>query len=75
MPAPAVIPTLLHSVYVVAVKKLVVEFLLGTTGPPSGLVSGLALASSRGTFCTSLCGAVTGSFILRKLECLKQALP
>ncbi len=75
MPAAAVIPALGENISVVAVKKLVVEFLLGTTGPPSGLVSGSALASSWGTFCTSLCGAVTRSFLLRKLECFKQALP
>ena len=41
MPAAAVIPAL----KVVAVKKLVVGFLLRMTGPPSGCVSGSALTS------------------------------
>ena len=41
MPAAAVIPAPIAYIKVVAVKKLVVGFLLGTTGPPSGCVSGL----------------------------------
>ena len=36
MPAAAVIPAPIKYIKVVAVKNLVVEFLLGTTGPPSG---------------------------------------
>ena len=36
MPAAAVIPAPIAYIKVVAVKKLVVGFLLGTTGPPSG---------------------------------------
>ncbi len=36
MPAAAVIPAPIAYIKVVAVKKLVVGFLLGTTGPPTG---------------------------------------
>ena len=49
MPAAAVIPAPIAYIKVVAVKKLVVGFLLRTTGPPCGLASRLALASSWGT--------------------------
>ena len=49
MPAAAVIPAPLVYIKVVAVKKLVVGFLLGTTGPHYVRVSGSALASSWGT--------------------------
>ena len=46
MPAAAVIPAPIAYINVVAVKKLVVGFLLRTTGPPFGCVSGSFLASS-----------------------------
>ena len=46
VPAAAVIPAPIAYIKVVAVKKLVVGFLLGTTGPPIGCVSGLFSASS-----------------------------
>ena len=46
VPAAAVIPAPIAYIKVVAVKKLVVGFLLRTIGPPSGCVSGSALASS-----------------------------
>ena len=46
MPAAAVIPAPIAYIRIVAVKKLVVGFLLRTTGPPPGRVSGSALASS-----------------------------
>ena len=36
VPAAAVIPAPIAYIKVVAVKTLVVGFLLGTTGPPSG---------------------------------------
>ena len=49
MPAAAVIPAPIAYIKVVAVKKLVVGFLLWTTGPPCGLASGSAWASSWGT--------------------------
>ena len=48
MPAAAVIPAPTAYIKVVAVKKLVVWFVLWMTGPPSGCVSGLALAFSLG---------------------------
>ena len=47
MPAAAVIPAPIAYIKVAAVKKLVVGFLLRTTGPPSGCASGFALASPR----------------------------
>ena len=46
VPAAAVIPAPIAYIKVVAVKKLVVRFLLGTTGPPIECVSGLFSASS-----------------------------
>ena len=46
VPAAAVIPAPIAYIKVVAVKKLVVGFLLRTTGPPSGCASGSAWASS-----------------------------
>ena len=49
MPAAAVIPAPIAYVKVVAAKKLVVGFLLRTSGPLYERVSGLVLASSRGT--------------------------
>ena len=50
MPAAAVIPAPIAYIKVVAVKKLVVGFLLRVVGPHYVRVSGSALASSRGTF-------------------------
>ena len=49
MPAAAVIPAPIAYIKVVAVKKLVVGFLLRTTGPHYVRVSGSALASFWGT--------------------------
>ena len=50
MPAAAVIPAPIAYIKVVAVKKLVVGFLLRTARPRYACVCGLILASSRGTF-------------------------
>ena len=50
MPAAAVIPAPIAYIKVVAVKKLVVGFLLRTSGPYHVCVSVLALASSLKTF-------------------------
>ena len=50
MPAAAVIPAPIAYIKVVAVKKLVVGFLLRTSGPHYVRVSGSVLASSWGTF-------------------------
>ena len=47
MPAAAVIPAPIAYINVVAVKKLVVGFLLRTTGPYHVCASGSASASSR----------------------------
>ena len=49
MPAAAVIPAPIAYIKVVAVKKLVVGFLLRVTGPLFERVSGSASASSWGT--------------------------
>ena len=49
MPAAAVIPAPIAYIKVVAVKKLVVGFLLGATGPRYAGVSGELWASSWGT--------------------------
>ena len=51
MPAAAVIPAPVAYIKVVAVKKLVVGFLLGATGPLYGRVSGELWASSWRTSC------------------------
>ena len=50
MPAAAVIPAPIAYIKVVAVKKLVVGFLLRTSGPYHVRVSASASASSRWTF-------------------------
>ena len=50
MPAAAVIPAPIAYIKVVAVKKLVVGFLLKTTGPYHVCASGSVSASSWGTF-------------------------
>ena len=46
VPAAAVIPAPIAYIEVAAVKKLVVEFLPRTVGPPTGWVPGSAWASS-----------------------------
>ena len=50
MPAAAVIPAPIAYIKVVAVKKLVVGFLLKRAGPHYVRVSGFASASSQKTF-------------------------
>ncbi len=50
MPAAAVIPAPIAYIKVVAVKKLVVGFLLRRASPHFVRVFGFVLASSRGTF-------------------------
>ena len=50
VPAAAVIPAPIAYIKVVAVKKLVVGFLLRAAGPHSVRVSGLTSASSQNTF-------------------------
>ena len=73
MPAAAVIPAPIAYIKVVAVKKLVVGFWVGPTGPPSGVHR-----SSR-PFCRRCApglnwpGRASGAVTLKKLECSKQA--
>ncbi len=74
MPAAAVIPAPIAYIKVVAVKKLVVGYLVGVIGPHSVWV----LASSLAILGRSLSGirlldGTISSFTVKKLECLKQA--
>ena len=75
MPAAAVIPAPIAYIKVVAVKKLVVGFLVGTAGPPPLVVcTSVALAilvESVAGIHLSVAGSA--SFTVKKLECLKQA--
>ena len=73
MPAAAVIPAPIAYINVVAVKKLVVEFVVWMC-PPS--FAGLDM--SRPSFGWNLCGIRLScrgcpSFTVKKLECFKQA--
>ena len=68
MPAAAVIPAPVAYIKVVAVKKLVVGFLAWCARPAAAKA---ARAGARLPF-TGL-GTRSGSFTLKKLECLKQA--
>ena len=72
MPAAAVIPAPIAYIKVVAVKKLVVGFLLRVTGPPSGVYQ---CCPEHLSSCarTSMYVACSRPFTLRKLECFKQA--
>ena len=75
MPAAAVTPAPIAYIKVVAVKKLVVGFLVGATGP---LRKECALASSPAILGKSLSGIKLSewgfpSFTVRKLECSTQA--
>ena len=75
MPAAAVIPAPIAYIKVVAVKKLVVGFLVGVTGPAR---QGCVLVSSLAILGESLpgirlSGKGSPSFTVKKLECLKQA--
>ncbi len=74
MPAAAVIPAPIAYIKVVAVKKLVVGYLVGVIGPALCVV----LASSLAILGRSLSGirlldGTISSFTVKKLECLKQA--
>ena len=74
MPAAAVIPAPIAYIKVVAVKKLVVEFLGAVGGPPNGAHCRTA-STSFWLFQSALyrvgCGSRT--FTVKKLECSKQA--
>ncbi len=74
MPAAAVIPAPIAYIKVVAVKKLVVGFLVRAVGLPVWACTMLAVAifgeSGSGI---NLSGSGPPSFTVKKLECLKQA--
>ena len=76
MPAAAVIPAPIAYINVVAVKKLVVGFLVWRSWPASvrSVSVGPRLPSSQRT-CLPLTGPGTqsGTFTLKKLECSRQA--
>ena len=67
MPAAAVIPAPIAYIKVVAVKKLVVEFLCQSVGFTSVLPCGWCILGGRPA------RGVSPSFTVKKLECLKQA--
>ncbi len=74
MPAAAVIPAPIAYIKVVAVKKLVVGFVVGATVPSLSV----GVASSLTILGWNLCGIKLScrgcpSFTVKKLECLKQA--
>ena len=75
MPAAAVIPAPIAYIKVVAVKKLVVGFLVGVMGPLINLVCTiLSLAILEEIYTViDLMVYGTSSFTVKKLECLKQA--
>ena len=64
MPAAAVIPAPIAYIKVVAVKKLVVGFLLRLGGPHYVRVSVLTSASSRKTFSVLRCMVRTSGLLL-----------
>ncbi len=74
MPAAAVIPAPIAYIKVVAVKKLVVGFLVGGSGPTLrvGTCSFLAIYGSS-QFGIKLSSWGSPSFTVKKLECSKQA--
>ncbi len=80
MPAAAVIPAPIAYVNIVAVKKLVVGFLVGAVGASLGVrihCTRRLFQSppfSRGAAPSSLGASNSASFTERKLECLRQAL-
>ncbi len=77
MPAAAVIPAPIAYIKIVAVKKLVVGFLVRRIWPGSvyGLRADVRHPSFERTLLpfTGSAGALSRSFTLKKLECLKQA--
>ena len=75
MPAAAVIPAPIAYIKVVAVKKLVVGFLMGAAGPRLlGVCYWCVLVFLVGNLSgIGLSGLGATSFTVKKLECLKQA--
>ena len=76
MPAAAVIPAPIAYINVVAVKKLVVEFLERTFGPRPSVLRTVSVQSILVVSVTGirLSDAGSASFTVNKIECLKQAL-
>ena len=70
MPAAAVIPAPIAYLNVVAVKKLVVEFLSGMVKPTSLTNLGHPLVSR---IRSSIVGSRSKHFTLKKSECFRQA--
>ena len=73
MPAAAVIPAPIAYIKVVAVKKLVVGFLVGAAGPPRNGVCTRAASGHPWGNCAGRLAFGNPSFTVKKLECLKQA--
>jgi hypothetical protein len=74
VPAAAVIPAPIAYIKVVAVKKLVVEFLAGPGGLPSrGALSGPATPSGK-PWCSSLGAAGNQDFYFEKIRVFKAGL-
>ncbi len=71
MPAAAVIPAPIAYIKVVAVKKLVVGYLVFASRPPSFLASTIFLLKGL----VLVIGHRLRYFTLRKLECFRQARP
>ena len=74
MPAAAVIPAPIAYIKVVAVKKLVVGFLLRTAGVHFVDYQVRSRHPLGERFCALLHGAEFKTFTLRKLECSRQAI-
>ena len=74
MPAAAVIPAPIAYIKVVAVKKLVVGFLLKSAGAHFVCYLAWLWHPPGERSCASLRGAVFWTFTLRKLECSRQAV-
>jgi len=75
VPAPAVIPAPIAYIKVVAVKKLVVELQgLGHLSLEKSCTGELGPSLDRSHLLLSEWVGAFGSFTLKKLECLKQAL-
>ena len=76
MPAAAVIPAPIAYIKVVAVKKLVVGFLVGTFGRPLRFALKCSSPSLTNTGSPLSCvGLESSSFTVKKLECFRQARP
>jgi hypothetical protein len=74
VPAAAVIPAPIAYTKVVAVKKLVVEFLTLRRGRPRvGLYLRIEVILEECVFLIHLRGTSTSSFTVSKIECSKQA--